>query len=320
MAATASLALVLSSIAVQTGPGNPPAQAADELPAFRDCAELEAWYRAAALPLVGPFGLASADDGHATFAVAVRAESRTVAAAPGATGAQDAVGSNDRGTNVQEAEVDESDLVKTDGRFVYVASSGRLVVLDTAGGRLVRTARLALRDTPRELLLEGSRVLVVGNVERGIEKPQLTDGRRPVDGQRPMPGPRTTLALVDVSTPQAPRLLGSEEIDGRYVSARLTGGVARVVLASQPRLRFPAPRVLDYSTPEAPSVDGTGMPHRGPDGGRHFKLDDLIRMNKKTVAASTAARLAAAARPSGRSRQGRVERPAARLLAGPPSS
>jgi uncharacterized secreted protein with C-terminal beta-propeller domain len=169
----------------------------------------------------------------------------TAPVAPGAALEAGAVGTGATGTNLQEAGVDEADLVKTDGSYVYVAGVNGLVVLDARGGALRRIATVKLPSVPQELLLDRGRLLAVG-ATYAMGTP---DTPRPV-----LPGPRSsrswpshsltervTLTLIDVSTAQKPTVLGSETVDGTYVSARLVDGVARVVTTSSPRLRFRQP-------------------------------------------------------------------------------
>ena len=63
------------------------------------------------------------------------------------------------GTNVQEAGVDEADLVKTDGSRLYVATGGVLRVFDVTGATPRPLGRLALEGAEHQLLLRGSRLL-----------------------------------------------------------------------------------------------------------------------------------------------------------------
>jgi len=65
-------------------------------------------------------------------------------------------------TNVQEAGVDEPDVVKTDGRRVFAIVDGRLNALDVSAGapKLVGSLQLAGGDG-HQLLIRGDRVLVM---------------------------------------------------------------------------------------------------------------------------------------------------------------
>ena len=64
------------------------------------------------------------------------------------------------GTNVQEAGVDEADIVKTDGRRIFTLSSGRLVVVDASGRTRAGTVTVA-EGWGRELFIDGDSLLVI---------------------------------------------------------------------------------------------------------------------------------------------------------------
>jgi uncharacterized secreted protein with C-terminal beta-propeller domain len=147
------------------------------------------------------------------------------------------------GTNVQEAGIDEPDVVKTDGRHVYVAADGKLRVFDVTGGapRLVATLTLD-GGSGHQLLLRGPRLLVLSTAYHPIAVdggPLPAATPRPASPRAaiaPMPGGTTTqLTEVDVTDPAAPKVARTMTLDGAYVDARLTGGTARVVVSSAPQ-------------------------------------------------------------------------------------
>ncbi len=130
-------------------------------------------------------------------------------------------------TNVQEGGVDEPDTVKTDGRRLFAVAGGSLHVVDARARPPRRLDSLKLPEgVQHELLLHGDRVLVLTQLGGfGIEEPGLI---------RPSPIWRaaTMLSEIAVSDAGALRLLRTLEADGSYVSARLTGATARVVIAA----------------------------------------------------------------------------------------
>jgi uncharacterized secreted protein with C-terminal beta-propeller domain len=132
------------------------------------------------------------------------------------------------GTNVNEAGVDEPDLVKTDGRRIVTVRDGVLRVVDPV--TRVQTGRLDLGPDAAgeaQLLLSGDRALV------------LASGRAFQGGPRrirPMGGEAEVL-LVDLAG--TPRVISRYHGSGTLVDARQTGSVARVVLSSAPSITFP---------------------------------------------------------------------------------
>jgi hypothetical protein len=125
----------------------------------------------------------------------------------------------DSGTNVQEAGVDEPDIVKTaDGR-IYAVAGTRLHAVDAGG--LSTLDSLELEGYGHQLLLSGDRLLVIS------QAPPL--------GHPDSYAEVTVLSEVDVSDPTAMKVLRTERIRGVHVSSRLTGHSARVVIWSRPR-------------------------------------------------------------------------------------
>jgi uncharacterized secreted protein with C-terminal beta-propeller domain len=137
-------------------------------------------------------------------------------------------------TNVQEAGVDEPDVVKTDGRTIFSLAGAEVKVVDVTGATPRRVGALALEDvTPSGLLLLGDRLLVLGDAGA----PQPLD--RPVVGPEtvvalPAGEPTTVLVQVDVSDPAHPRVLSRMAVEGTLVAARRTGGTVRAVVSSTP--------------------------------------------------------------------------------------
>jgi uncharacterized secreted protein with C-terminal beta-propeller domain len=190
------------------------------------------------------------------FLAHVRARARAVTAratvvappvaalAPGAEGDRAAVaapqaGVDYSGTNVQEAGVDEPDLVKTDGRTVFAVAGGRVEVVDVTGPAPRRIAALALDNlSPSGLLLLGDHLVVLGDsgAPAPVGGPVAVDApvARAQDVAAPVVLTRTVLAQVDVSEPSRPRVLARMAVDGSLVAARRTGGTVRAVIASTP--------------------------------------------------------------------------------------
>ncbi|MEO6089680.1 MAG: beta-propeller domain-containing protein [Umezawaea sp.] len=133
-------------------------------------------------------------------------------------------------TNVQEAGVDEPDLVKTDGKRITTIIDGTLRVVDVASRK--ETGSLALPGAAAsQLMLSGDRALVVTTSPAMMEKPLMPNDFAPSGG--------AGLVLVDLAG--TPKVLGTLTVDGTYLDARQVGGVARVVVSSSPRINYVYP-------------------------------------------------------------------------------
>ncbi|GAA1269926.1 hypothetical protein GCM10009634_11290 [Saccharothrix xinjiangensis] len=215
-----------------------------DLVAFDTCDTALAELRRAIAPHVGAYGLgghgsSTRADGEvaldsragATPPVAAQREAAAVpdqAAVPGRPG-----GAGHSSTNAHESGVDEPDLVKTDGERVVTVADGRLRVVDAADRRVTGTLDLPGGHASR-LLLHGDRALVVSTSTSAA--PVSTPERGVADSPAEQ---GSSITLVDLAG--EPRALGSLTFTGRFVDARQTGDVVRVVVHSGPRLPWVHP-------------------------------------------------------------------------------
>ena len=248
------------------------------LSTFDECDDLLSYLRTEGAKAVGPYGFeggyASRDVIAFGTAATTMAPVASARAASGAASAEDAsssgalaetgaappvAGTDFSATNVQEAGVDEPDVVKTDGQRLVTIAGGQLRFVDLRGPEPRLAATLRLDDTgylQGNLLLSGDRVLVL---RPAPFVPQPVPGPLPVPSPQPMPvepgaarsgivademfrqagPPRTMVTVVDVADLAAPRVVSELTIDGDLVASRMVDGVARLVLRSgAPNLPF----------------------------------------------------------------------------------
>ncbi len=149
-------------------------------------------------------------------------------------------GTDFSGTNNQEESVDEPDIVKTDGSFVYTVAGNKLHAVDVRDGAttLVSSLDLPVNAYGAEMLVSGKRAVLMWTAFVPYDTP---DGPRPVASAASSPAfygggrQETVLAEVDISDPAAMKLVRTMTVDGRLVSSRLNGSTARVITAATPR-------------------------------------------------------------------------------------
>jgi len=220
-----STAALAAALAMQA-PGAPPA---GRLVAFGSCGQLLAYAKTHARPFVTGYGVGQ------PAAVAVGGKASGTAAAPAADSTPQQ-GVDYSGTNVQEAGVDEPDIVKTNGETVFTVESGRLesiAVGATGKPRLLDTLALD-SGWSHELLLHGNHLLVLS---RGGYWAQPLPAA-PAAVIAPLPS-TSTLTEVDVSDPSALTVVQTLKLDGAYVDARMIGGTVRVVSSSSLPIELP---------------------------------------------------------------------------------
>ena len=171
------------------------------------------------------------------------------------------------GTNNQVATVDEADIVKTDGKWVYLVSSGALRIMEALKPHVVSTTKLP--GTPREMFVEGDRAVVYtsgGNV-----------GKRctyAYDCELAGDGTTTKIQVFNLANRERPELLRTMELSGSLLAARRIGNAVHTVVSDGD-----APTV-DYDTwPADLEMCGT------PDAVAKAKFAKLKRDNEARIRA-----------------------------------
>ncbi len=130
-------------------------------------------------------------------------------------------------TNIQVQGVDEADIVKNDGKYIYVLSGGKLVILDAYPGDKAKILSETYIDgTPSEAFLLGDRMVVFasgGSYSTPVYK----------SGEMAMP-PRyyqseTHGYVYDISDRSDPELVRDITFPGNYFDSRMIGSRVYVI-------------------------------------------------------------------------------------------
>ncbi|MBI4182117.1 MAG: beta-propeller domain-containing protein [Candidatus Aenigmarchaeota archaeon] len=148
------------------------------------------------------------------------AESAAPAAAPAAG---DARGYS--GTNIQVAGVDEADIVKTDGRYLYTVAGTQVRIVDTAAG-LAAVATVEVDHPIHEIYVNNGRLIVFANKQE-VSQAYPAAGRliAPV----PFTAPELLIRVYSLQEPAAPQLAQELSLEGWYQDARMVGDWVYVV-------------------------------------------------------------------------------------------
>lgn len=193
---------------------------------------------------------------------------REESAAP-ADSAQSVAGSGSYSTtNVQVAGIDEADIVKTDGKYIYIAGNSAVRIVGADNGKLSddTAIRLSAGKNVNEIYVDGDRLILLGTRSEYTyreEKPgrPVSDG----GGMEVMPAPAVDLPLLDIegdepqsdiaadimpryetsktfsyvdiydiSNPLKPVFLKGHEMEGYYQSSRKNGEIVYLVTNAYP--------------------------------------------------------------------------------------
>ncbi len=144
-------------------------------------------------------------------------------------------------TNIQVEGVDEADIVKNDGKYIYILSGRKLVIADAypaEEARILSETTIEGQGDAADILLNKDRLAVF---ERGYEKMTVKtqpDDVYTISGQAEsfMPSPLsavTRISVYDISDREKPVLARSVEVSGYYYGSRMIGDYVYAV-ANQP--------------------------------------------------------------------------------------
>lgn len=123
-------------------------------------------------------------------------------------------------TNVQVQGVDEGDIVKTDGSYLYQIIDNRIVIAAIyPASDMSLVSKIDLGDQnfyPTELYVDGDRLVVVGGSYYGYEIDYYSDYMLPSSSY-------TKVLIYDIYDRSSPSLLKEMDLEGNYLSSRKVG-------------------------------------------------------------------------------------------------
>lgn len=128
------------------------------------------------------------------------------------------------GTNNQVASVDEADIVKTDGTYVYFAANGALRIAEAMNPKIISVTPVV--GTAREMFVEGDRAVVYASL--GQNAPRCSYG---YDCTFAGDGSRTKVTVFDIADRKKPRVVRELELSGSLMAARRIGNAIHTVVA-----------------------------------------------------------------------------------------
>lgn len=169
------------------------------------------------------------------------------------------------GTNVQEAGVDEGDLMKTDGTYVYsIVGDSVEIARAWPFEKFGKVAALEPKGVPQDLYLLAGRLVVLS-----------TDGgTSPADSVQ-----RVFVEVFDVGLPASPKPVKSSEHRGELVGSRMVGPMLHLIVGST--IAGPS---LDYivrwnDLPECPKDNSPSRPTEEMLAG----IDELRKKNMTAI-------------------------------------
>ena len=175
----------------------------------------------------------------------------------GSSVALNTVAADHSGTNNQVAGVEEADIVKTDGRFMYAVVGGELLVIDADPASLAVLSRTPVPGHATGLFVGDGRVTVVSNewswpdmFQPFAASSEVVDASPSVATTealattmvtgRPMSSGQVVVSVFELADPAAPVLVERTELEGTLLAARAIGESVYLVVENGEALRAAA--------------------------------------------------------------------------------
>jgi inhibitor of cysteine peptidase len=132
------------------------------------------------------------------------------------------------GTNVQVQGVDESDIVKTDGEYLYQVKDGQVIIVKACPpAEMQVVAKLPVTQRPREMYIDHNRLVLIqdaGGYYYPAPVPMEITPKRIAPDIYPPPSNRTLITVFDTSDKSHPVKGDEYATPGNYLSSRKIGG------------------------------------------------------------------------------------------------
>lgn len=194
-------------------------------------------------------------------------------AAPEMNSAPREAGSDYSKTNLMTAGVDESDIVKTDGKYIYMLSDNRITITDIRNGALKEAADFrppmnSASGRVLEMYVDEEQLIVIAQEEKtkmssSDSDSSDIDGYNSYDVYTMDSESCTTAYIYDISNPAQPKLKDTVEQDGTYHTSRKIGNI--LYLFTDYTLDLPEGRKRDAITEDGakdwiPSINEETVP------------------------------------------------------------
>jgi len=129
-------------------------------------------------------------------------------------------------TNIQVAGVDEADIVKTDGWYIYLVSGQKVIIANAYPPQQAQVlSEIELEGTATGIFINGDRLVVFEEEMPYYDMPVVRES-----DIMPYISPTISIKVYDVSERENPQLQRELSADGQYVSSRMIGDYAYVVI------------------------------------------------------------------------------------------
>lgn len=126
-------------------------------------------------------------------------------------------------TNVQTEGMDEGDIVKNDGRYIYKINTQGVIIVEAEAGNLEIKSSIKINNyVPQELYVNDNLLIIIGGVYEQVSYKGATTSIMPMmDYISFMNYSRTDIRIYDITDISEPVLKRQVTVDGSYYTSRL---------------------------------------------------------------------------------------------------
>lgn len=156
-------------------------------------------------------------------------------------------------TNTQEKDVDEGDIIKTDGNYLYIANKGEnnsVSIVDVTKDEMTESAQIDLKETENveEIYLNGDKLVIVGNLRTEVEEAKEYRTQYEVVGDCLYMVADSFVKVYDIADRKAPKLVTEYSQQGTYDNSRMIG--TKLYTISEYRVNVYSDNYRDGCIPE----------------------------------------------------------------------
>ncbi len=148
-------------------------------------------------------------------------------------------------TNNQVSNVDEADIIKTDGNFIYTLDGNNLYII-SAGEEAEVVSTIEFERRPSNIFIKGDRLAIFGNFYDNEFFKEID--YTPRSGM-------SFLNIYDVSDRTNPKLEKEYKFEGNYFQGRMINNYMYIVTTTSPYYQSPMPILYDGLVREEISID-----------------------------------------------------------------
>ena len=128
-------------------------------------------------------------------------------------------------TNTQVENVDEADVVKVDGQYIYYVADQRIIIIDAQNAEISsKVAEINYNEekfNPREIYVENNKLIVIGNETEGYSTTCKTVIEEGASHVAKLADFKTGMILYDISNIKEPKEIRRVMLQGNYISSRM---------------------------------------------------------------------------------------------------